>query len=103
MGIVGRIIQPGVTVSLHSTIPKARGQGELGRSRELPSAAFSERGRYAVNLVQLDVPCDRRGTARYVAVWIEGELEGVGELEYPLPVEPRDIAHFPRGKFRMVR
>lgn len=103
MGIVGRIIQPGVTVSLHSTPPKSRGHNELGRSREMPGPAFSERDRYAVNLVRLDVPIDRQGTARYVAVWIEGELEGVGRLEYPVPVEPRDIPHFPRGQFRMVR
>lgn len=102
MGIVGRIIQPGVTVSLHSALPKTRGHVELGRSRETPGAAFSERGRTAVNLVQMPVFIERQGTARYVAIWIEEELEGVGKLLFPVPVEPEDQVYFPRGQFRMV-
>lgn len=101
MGIVGRIIQPGVTVTLHARPPRGRGDAELGRSREYPAAAFSEGERYAANMPRLDVPISRRGTARYAGIWIEGHLEAVGELDRAVAVEPGRLLWFPRGKLRL--
>lgn len=101
MGIVGRMIQPGVTISVHARPPRGRGDAELGRSRQYPAAAFSEGPRYAKNMPRLDVPVVRQGMARYVAVWIEGHIEAVGELDRAVVVEPGRMLWFPRGMLRL--
>ena len=104
MGIVRRIIEPGVVVTLHPG-PPTSSQVVLGRSRLLVPGVFAEvaGGRKVVNRAVVECEISASGAARYVGIWVEGVLEGSGQLRFRRDVEPGVRTSFPRGALEIWR
>lgn len=98
MGIVGRIVQPGVVVTLH-TAPGM--SGELARSERLAGAILSEGNRYVTNLSRITLQANADGQARYFGVWIEGYLEATGKLSKVLVIARDSEPFFLPGQLRL--
>lgn len=98
MGIVGRIIQTGVVVTLHSGPGIS---GVLARSETLPASMFSEGQRHVVNQQRINTRATGTGRAQYVGIWIDGHMEGQGKINRRIQVAPGDEHFFPRGVLRV--
>lgn len=94
MGIVGRVIAPGVIVSIHTVPP---GGGEIGRSQLVPVGHWSEGDGYVRNLTTIEVTATGVGTPRFFGVWIDGRLRGSGPIQRTGYLVPGDVATIPRG------
>ncbi len=97
MGIVRRMIEPGLVVRVHTGVPGPHGGSEIASSRPVPAAAWSEGDSYIRNMTIVGVTATGSGQARYVSVWIEGRLRGYGPLREMQMLVTGDTATFLRG------
>lgn len=101
MGMIARMIAPGLTITLHPGLPG--GSVTLARSARVGANVFADTGRRAVNLGRIDCEGVAHGNARYVGLWVEGVLEGTGELAARQLVSPGLRLYFPRGGLELRR
>lgn len=97
MGIVGRLIAPGLVISIHTVPPGSHGAGEIGRSRLLPAGSWSEGDGYVRNLTSFEVTATDVGTPRYLAVLVDGRIRASGPLHRTGYLVPGDVAIVERG------
>lgn len=97
MGIVRRMIEPGLVVRVHTAVPGPHGGSEIGRSDPLPAGAWSEGDDYVRNLTAFSVTASGSGQARYLSVWIEGRMRGYGPVREVEMLHTGDVATVQRG------
>lgn len=102
MGMIRRMAQPGVVVTLHAARPGSPNNA-LVKSERLSLTSFSEGSDFLVNRERIDMNVVSVGTIRYAAAWIENQLEGIGKLEKTERITASDLVYFPRGDLRLKR
>lgn len=102
MGAIGRLLQTGAVVTLHTGQPLSAGDA-IATTPTLIGSSLIETGNEATNGRRVEMEATRSGIVRYAALWIDGQLESTGMLDRSESVEAGQVVYFPAGALRLRR
>ncbi len=102
MGSIGRLVQTGAVVTLHTGQPLSPSDA-VATTPTLLGAGLVESGNEATNSGRVEMEAMSTGIVRYAALWIDGQLESTAQLDRSEDVQVGQTVYFAAGALRLRR